>query len=146
AADQNNARRVTPGIVPSIGIVLSMLPLRGEATGNRLAPPVAQGARFGVFLPGYLLALFARLGKADGDGLLAALDLATLAAAAALGGAFLVAAHLVLDVVLRALRISALLRLPCHVDLLETAGLPQRGLTFRAHAMFPCRGEPGVLS
>src|ERR1044072_3229794 len=59
----------------------------------------------GFLLLGHLLALLACLGEADRDRLLAALDLAALAAAAALCLAFLVAAHLILDVALRAFRI-----------------------------------------
>src|ERR1700709_729773 len=57
------------------------------------------GARHpsGFFLR-HLLALLAGLRQTDGDGLLAALHLAALAAATALGGALLVAPHLVLHV------------------------------------------------
>src|ERR1700746_514749 len=62
-----------------------------------------------------LFALLAGLGKTDRDRLLAALDFAALAAAAALGRALLITMHLILHVAARASRVSALLfRLPGH--------------------------------
>src|SRR5687767_5496103 len=55
------------------------------------------GPSAGASLPRHALAFLARLGQADRDGLLAALHLAGPAAAAALGRAALVAAHLAFD-------------------------------------------------
>src|SRR5580693_2190414 len=66
--------------------------------------------RFGLFLFRNLLAFFARLGEADGDGLRAAFHLAALTAFAALGRAALIAAHFVFDVAPGATRIFSL---PC---------------------------------
>src|ERR1700722_18496730 len=61
-----------------------------------------------LFLFRNLLAFFARLGEADGDGLLAAFYLAALTAFAALGRAALIAAHFGFDVAAGARRIFSL--------------------------------------
>src|SRR5436190_15727768 len=83
--------------------------LRHQAVKSirRAGCPTPATSTLRLFL-GDLFPLLARLGKGDRNGLLAALDLAALAAAPALSRALLVAAHLVAHFILRPFGIFAL--------------------------------------
>src|SRR4051812_9669960 len=98
AAPNRPAKLFGRKMSPSRANAETTRPPRKKRTRNSLMASPPRGAPSGLLLR-HLLALLARLRQADGDGLLAALHLAALAAAAALGGALLVAPHLVLHVV-----------------------------------------------